>query len=418
MTQTIEKPRTLRKRKRKKVDEKKQETQYKNEVWVEPAIDINAFKSQYTNQDNIILERNEPDIELSQGETLMSNEDYATELYQIYKSYFQKNHLPTLEVGAIVQARVVSINSGKILLNGNFKDLIRCDAKNESQHILDKLKVGSLVEVTIVDIQHQPYQIIGNISQQFYYKVGKEARDLVGTDEAVDAIVKEWQSAGYYLDLSYKGVMFKAFMPNTISGVNKLPDPEALVGQHIKVILDSYSDDTQMFIASRKRFLELQINEEAKQLEIGVEYEGTVTGAKDFGVFVQFHGCLTGMIHPANLNEEWQKKMSGIHPGMKIPFKVKEVILDKDPAKTKIILTQVDRESIWDNIEIDNNYEGQITKEIKFGLLVHLDAETMGVIHKNELEKYPDFNPQPGEKVNVKVASFDRRARKIFLLPN
>lgn len=137
-------------------------------------------------------------------------------------------------------------------------------------------------------------------------------------------------------------------------------------------------------------------------------YKGHVTGTRDFGVFVEFNECLTGMIHKANVNPEWADRISDIKPGFEIDFYVKEII------RNKIILTQIIRETLWDTIKNGQIINGTIKDVKAFGTLVNLDEETVGLIHTSEMEKVnKKFNQ--GDDIKVKVLSVDRASRKIFL---
>ena len=93
---------------------------------------------------------------------------------------------------------------------------------------------------------------------------------------------------------------------------------------------------------------------------------------------------------------------------MEINFYVKEIIKDK------IILTQILRESLWDNIKIGQLIDGRVKDNKAFGTLVSLDDETMGLIHSSELEKI-GRKFQADQDLKVKVLAIDRSNRKIFL---
>jgi polyribonucleotide nucleotidyltransferase len=114
------------------------------------------------------------------------------------------------------------------------------------------------------------------------------------------------------------------------------------------------------------------------------------------------------MIHKANVHPEWQERLSEIKPGFQIEFYVKEII------KEKIILTQILRETLWDNIKNGQILEGTVRDTKQFGTLVNLDDETVGLIHTSEMDKIgKKFTA--GQKLKVKVLSVDRMSRKIFL---
>jgi len=214
--------------------------------------------------------------------------------------------------------------------------------------------------------------------------------------------------AGYSVDLHFEGVTLAGFMPNTLAGINKLYRPESIVGQTFDVMVESYSQDEGTYIVSRRKYLHSLIPEAIKSLESGRTYVGHVTGTTEFGVFVEFNECLTGMIHKSNIHPDWSDKLNQITPGLTIEFYIKEIIRDK------IILTQILRETLWDTIKIGQTFDGKI-KDIKpFGALVILDNETNGLVHTSEIDK-SNQKLTTGNITKVKVIAVDRMNRKIFL---
>ena len=226
--------------------------------------------------------------------------------------------------------------------------------------------------------------------------------------QTVTAYIKSLNPAGYDIELSHGGVTLPAFMPNTLAGINKLHDPNSIVGKTIEVMIESYSGDEGTYIVSRRRFLQRLIPSAIKELQSGEIYNGHVTGTTPFGIFVEFNECLTGMIHKANVDPEWQEKLTTIKPGFEIQFYIKEVIKDK------IILTQILRETLWDNIKNGQVLDGVVRDTKQFGTLINLDSETVGLIHTSEMEKLGKKFTS-GQQLKVKVLSVDRMSRKIFL---
>jgi ribosomal protein S1 len=173
-------------------------------------------------------------------------------------------------------------------------------------------------------------------------------------------------------------------------------------------MIESYSDQEGTYIVSRRKYLHSLIPSAIKELEFNYVYKGNVTGTTPFGVFVEFNECLTGMIHKANIDPEWQDKLGDIRPGTPIEFYVKEIIKDK------IILTQILRETLWDTIKNGQSLNGVVKDVKQFGTLVKLDDETIGLIHTSEMERLGK-KFQSGQEIKVKVLSVDRGNRKIFL---
>lgn len=337
--------------------------------------------------------------------------DYQ-ELKQLYESY--PVFIP--EAGQILPAKFCGISSGDYLFSfPGLKDNIRIDSRPTESRFIYHLRLGDELEVLITHVNNSDYEIRGSVSQLHEGQAHEEMMSLE-QDDPVIAYIRDINPAGYDVDIHHSNVVLPGFMPNTLAGINKLHDPQSILGDKFEVMIESYSEDEGTYIVSRKRYLQLQIPKEAKKLKPGVVYEGHVTGTMPFGVFVEFNGCLTGMIHKANLNEDWQNKINEIEPGFSVEFYIKEVIRDKN-KNYKIILTQNLKETLWDTISQGQVIGGEIKDFKRFGALVKLDDETTGLIHTSELEKSTK-KLNKGDEIQVKVISLDRNNRKIFLKIN
>jgi ribosomal protein S1 len=222
----------------------------------------------------------------------------------------------------------------------------------------------------------------------------------------VNGLIKEINPAGYSVEILHGGVILSGFMPNTLAGINKLYDPDSIVGKTFEVMVESFSKEEGTYILSRRKYLQSLIPDMIKKLEVGKLYRGLVTGTTEFGIFVEWSDCLTGMIHKTNLNPDY--KMSQIQSGMAIEFYVKEII------REKIILTQILKTSLWDEIKTGMVLRGTVKENKGFGTLVSFDEETVGLIHTSEIEKH-SLKPQVGSSIDVKIIAIDRLSRKIFL---
>jgi ribosomal protein S1 len=288
-----------------------------------------------------------------------------------------------------------------------FKDDIRIEDRLSESKYLKNSNIGDVIDVLILDVDQDNYYINGSIAAIYESRAHHNLMSLA-EGQSVTAYIKSLNPAGYDIELSHGGVTLPAFMPNTLAGINKLHDPNSIVGKTIEVMIESYSGDEGTYIVSRRRFLQRLIPSAIKELQSGEVYNGHVTGTTPFGVFVEFNECLTGMIHKANVDPEWQEKLTTIKPGFEIQFYIKEVIKDK------IILTQILRETLWDNIKNGQVLDGVVRDTKQFGTLINLDSETVGLIHTSEMEKLGKKFTS-GQQLKVKVLSVDRMSRKIFL---
>lgn len=324
--------------------------------------------------------------------------------------------LSLLKNSKIVQPKAGHIFNGVYLggLGGQhcfsvdgIKDSVYIENRPLENKYLRNSKVGDCLDLLITNIDENDYYISGSISA-IYESRAHETLKALDEDLIVMVNVRSLNPAGYDVDILHDGVTLPGFMPNTLAGINKLHDQNSIVGASFEAMIESFSEQEGTYIISRKKYLKTLIPAAMDELEAGELYTGVVTGTTPFGVFVEFNECLTGMIYKSNISEDWRDRISDIRPGMKIEFYVKEI------AKEKIILTQSNRETLWDVIKIGQIIDGTVRDNKKFGSLISLDEETMGLIHNSELEK-SGRKFTAGQEVSVKVIALDRQSRKIFL---
>lgn len=314
--------------------------------------------------------------------------------------------------GDIISAQYQGIYANQHVFSvGGFKDDIRIENRSSETKYLKNVSKGDYVDVLIVNVDNNNFFIRGSISELYESRAHQNLKSLE-EGASVTAHIKSLNPAGYDVELNHGGVTLPGFMPNTLAGINKLHDPNSIVGQTFEVMIESYAEQEGTYIVSRRKYLQTLIPEAVKSLEYNVAYDGHVTGTTPFGVFVEFNECLTGMIHKANINPDWQERINEIKPGFEITFYIKEII--KDKYIPKLILTQILRETLWDTIKNGQVIEGSVKDVKPFGTLVNLDEETVGLIHTSEMEKLKK-RFTAGQDLKVKVLSVDRTSRKIFL---
>lgn len=312
------------------------------------------------------------------------------------------------QVGNVVRSNYRGIMANQFVFSvDGFKDDVRIEDKPNEAKYLKNCNTGDEVDVLITEINQGQYFIKGSIASLYESRAHENLKSLE-EGESVTAYVRALNPAGYDVEITNGGVTLPGFMPNTLAGINKLYDPTSIVGDTFQVMIESFSEHEGTYIVSRRKYLQTLIPQEIGNLEFNTLYGGRVTGTTPFGIFVEFNECLTGMIHKANVTEDWQNRIFQINPGQEIEFYVKEII------KEKIILTQVLRETLWDNIKNGQIIEGRVKDVKQFGTLVILDDETVGLIHTSEMEKLGKRFVS-GQDIRVKVLSVDRTSRKIFL---
>jgi len=332
----------------------------------------------------------------------------STKEYQEMIKLYNLDVINIPEENQVVSAKYIGMSADQYVFSVvGYKDDVRVDNRVSESKYFKNLNIGDAIDVLITEVNQDAFMIKGSVASLYESRAHANLKSLV-EGESVMVTVKSLNPAGYDVELNHGGVTLPGFMPNTLAGINKLHDPMSIVGETFNVMIESYSKSEGTYIVSRRKYLQTLIPDAVKQLEYNKVYNGHVTGTTPFGVFVEFNECLTGMIHKANVNPQWAEKLTQIQPGFQIEFYIKEVIKDK------IILTQILRETLWDNIKNGQIIEGTVKDTKAFGTLVNLDDETVGLIHTSEMEKL-GRKFSAGQAIKVKVLSVDRMSRKIFL---
>jgi len=345
----------------------------------------------------------------SKNSNLGLNEEYLLMLKAVEKTFTDNVEV---KVGQIVNGTIAKISEKEVVIDFNYKDHIFVEYNGGDFRIIENLKQGDNIDVMITDINESPYQIKGSITELIKISIASKLKDYYKEGVALEAKVRELIPAGFMLDIDIDLITITAFMPNILAGVNRLTKQQAeeLRGETINVHLESLQQDRGAYVVSRKKYLKTLIPQEIRKLDRNKTlYKGTVTGSKDFGIFVEFNNCLTGMIHKVNLLDDIKNNISSVKPGETIEFYVKDII-----KGNKIILSQVITESLWDKIKVGKILKTKVIDRKPFGVLVELDPETTGLI-QNVYLKNDERTFKPGDEVKVKVISVIRDDRKIYL---
>ena len=284
----------------------------------------------------------------SKNSDLGLNEEYLLMLKAIEKTLTGSQEV---RIGEIVSGVISEITEKEVIIDFSYKDHIYVEYKGADYRIIENLKQGDSINVMITDIVDNPYQIKGSITELIKLSIASKLKDYFKEGVPLEAKVRDLIPAGFMLDIDIDLITITAFMPNILAGVNRLTKEQAeeLRGETINVLLESLQQDKGAYVVSRKKYLKTLIPQEIKKLDRNKTlYKGTVTGSRDFGIFVEFNSCLTGMIHKVNIKDENIKNnITSVEDGSTIEFFVKDVL-----KGNKIILTQVITESLWDKIKV------------------------------------------------------------------
>lgn len=362
-------------------------------------------------------------VKAPNGVRVMCKEPYAQDFLNTILGYEAENHtVEKIKSGEIYDGTIYSINNEWVAVDINYRQMVYVNMLKEEASIREQLAPNAEVKVQVLSTESSSIQgyVLGSISAGIKTaRIDELMESIKKGTEAYEGLVTEMIPGGGYV-VTVNGV--DCFMPGSLAGINKLVDFESIVGQTLYVVPVSFSDRRGTIVVSHREYLKAMIPNtiESIQKDPMAERQGKVTGTTKYGVFVEFEGCLTGMIHVNDLTSDVLKrhKAREIEPGEDITFKVKEIV-----SNTKIILTQLDQapkvnpwDGITERIKVPTEIVGTVKTTKDYGLFVEIEKGITGLLHISEIEDVLDINTvKSGDKITVQVTRIEPDTRKVFL---
>ena len=362
---------------------------------------------------------------LSRKHTVYSHDVNAQDFYNlINEASLSSDLVPQLIEHDVMEGRIHTMSERWATVDVNYREMVYIDLSKEDEVMIKEHRAGDIVNVKIISDKTATREFaLASITEGTKQKVFLELRESAELgDTAFMGHVASMIPGGGYI-VKVQGI--ECFMPGSLAGINKLADFESIVGTNMYVVPDSFSERRGTIVVSHRAYLQAMIPGMIAEVEedLDVVQPGKVTGTTKFGVFCEFKGCLTGMIHVNDLDVDWaaKHKSGEINPGDDIEFKVKEVVNTK-----KIILTQVEPRPE----EVDNSWE-EFTKDIKlpmmvdgtvrsvkdYGVFIQVHGTVVGMAHSSSFVKGTNLRETftRGQEVAVEVTKIDNDTKKVFL---
>ena len=254
----------------------------------------------------------------------------------------------TVSVGQIFKVSTASILSDNmIVVSGPLAPSIIVKMNKEKEFLKSAGMSSEEFALTLTESNPQYVKIIytdSGLRGSFYEAPKDNLRDeffeqLKTPTRVYDAKIIEKNRGGYFVNVN--GI--EAFLPGSLASANKIINFDAFLGKTVRVMLDSYINESNTFIVSNKRYIDYIMPEMINNLDITSQFTGTVTGAIQSGIFIEFNDIMTGLLSQPDMNEETLTlfKNGQIRPGDKINIWVRDVVQPKN-----FILTQHSTEPI------------------------------------------------------------------------
>ena len=330
----------------------------------------------------------------------------------------------TLKEGQVLQGVVKNITDyGAFIDLGGVDGLLHVTdiAWRRVNHPSEVLQIGQTVEVQVIRFNPETGRISLGMKQlqadpwegvQYKYPVGARFKGRVTNITDYGAFVE--------LEPGVEGLVHVSEMSWTKKNVH--PGKIVSTSQEVEVQVLDVDPDKRRISLGIKQTLGNPWENFVESHPIGTELEGEVKNITEFGLFVGLPGDIDGMVHLSDI--AWDRSGEEAIQDFKKGDMVRVKVLDVDVEKERISLgikqlAEDPFETALAGIRKGQVVTGTVSAVNDGGVEVELPGDVTGFIRKAELardrsEQRPD-RFAVGEKVDAKVMSIDRNARRVTL---
>ena len=289
-------------------------------------------------------------VKTKNGDVVYCHESYAQSLYKRYNKVAVTN-TKDVKKGDVVPINDISILDDNTLVAvvGNGATNVIVDLNKEarffSRFSADQtpLKKESFVQ-QVKENPNFKEQLLsiglcakittdtekGSLWDGYVEKLTQEFKEQIDTpNRAYWAEIISTNRGGFVVEVA--GTI-QAFMPGSMAAINRITDYESYIGKTLEVMIEAWTPNNG-FVVSRKKYLNRMRDEMLGPMITEFHnnpnkvYSGTVTGATQFGVFVELNEYITGMLHKTLVSDETRDAMrqKTITPGTQIDVYVHKI---------------------------------------------------------------------------------------------
>lgn len=325
--------------------------------------------------------------------------------------------------GDLISGTVAGNNGETLIVNiGQMADGVvpKEEVDFDGGESIHQIQVGDVLNFYVVKNDDGEGNILLSKKRADAEMVWDETGNLINNQRPITVKIKETVKGG--LIALYKGV--RCFIPLSQVGIERVEDPESLVGTSLQVLITEIQEEKKSMVASGRLLQEREQNKRKEtrfhELEEGQILMGTVKRLVDFGAFVDLGG-IDGLIH---LNDLSWKRVHKAEEVVEVGQTVKVAILRIDPVNQKIGLKLADYvDNPWENmsehLQEGAVVNGQVTRIQPFGAFVSILDGVEGLVHISQICEEHINKPQEklhiGQEVMVKILGIDSESQRISL---
>lgn len=352
------------------------------------------------------------DVEFEDGKSDEAGESEFERLYRQSLKSFQK--------GAIVRAKILSIQSNAVILDLGYKSDGIIPIEQFTPAEIAKLSPGDELEVYLEEAEDARGNLIVSREKAKKLQAWDDLNAAYQNGTIIKGKVVAKIKGGLTVDIGVP-----AFLPGSQIDIRQVRNLDAYVGRELDVKIIKMNSGRGNIVLSRRVVLEEEEKSRRERLldslKEGELAAGTVKSITDYGAFVDLGG-VDGLIHVADMS--WGRIG---HPSemLKPGDKIEAVVLKFDRQKQKVSLGIKQKTpdpwlSAAEKYPVGSRVKGKVTSLAEYGAFVELEPGVEGLIHVSEMSwtqkiKHPSQVMKAGDVVEAQVLNVDQSAKRISL---
>jgi small subunit ribosomal protein S1 len=333
-----------------------------------------------------------------------------------------QSHLAKLKPGSIVTGTIVEVRTDVVVINAGLKSegIVPIEQFRNDAGEID-VAVGDVVKVALDSLENGFGETVLSREKAKRSMVWDELEEALEKNETIVGRISGKVKGGFTVDI--KDV--RAFLPGSLVDVRPVRDPVYLEGKELEFKLIKLDRKRNNVVVSRRAVVESEHSEEREQLleklVEGAVLKGVVKNLTDYGAFVDLGG-IDGLLHITDM--AWKRVR---HPSEVVEvgaeLDVRVLKYDKERNRVSLGLKQLG-EDPWDNIArrypSNTRVIGKVSNVTDYGAFVEIEPGVEGLVHVSEMDwTNKNVNPskvvQVGDELEVMVLDVDEERRRISL---
>lgn len=249
----------------------------------------------------------------------------------------------------------------------------------------------------------------------------KEIMEKLKVGDILEGVVKNITDFGAFIDLG--GIDGLLHITDITWGRINHPSEKISIGDDLQVKIIDYDPETVRVSLGLKQLQSEPWEGIDEKYPIGSIVQGKVVNMMKYGAFVELEEGVEGLVHVSEMS--WTRHIKHPTDLFKIGDSLEAKVLTVESSEKKISLgIKQLQDNPWDKIEekyeVDSIHEGIVKNLTQYGAFVQLEEGVDGLVHISdmswtEIVKHPKDVLNKGDKVKIKILDLSNQEHRLSL---